>query len=111
MQTVELQLDDWILEFMSSFGDLNEVVRLALKQYFINEILKRIEPLKDSIVEWETQYGMPHDTFHAKVVDDQDFLRQLNQTHPMWEADLLEWASQQQEFDQWMKQLESILKS
>jgi translation initiation factor 2 alpha subunit (eIF-2alpha) len=62
-------------------------------------------------MKWETKYGTPYDMFHTQVIDDQVFLRQLNQAHPMWEADFLEWASQQQEFDQWMKQLESILKS
>ncbi len=111
MQTVELQLDDRILEFVSSLGDVNEIVRFALKQYATDEILRRIEPLKQSIMKWETQYGTPYDLFHAKVIDEHDFLRQLNQAHPMWEADFLEWASQQQEFNQWMKQLESILKS
>lgn len=111
MHSVELQLDYWILEFVPSFGELNEVVSLALRRYFIDELLKRIEPLKGSIMKWETQYSMTYDVFHAKIVDGQVFLYQLNQKNPMWEADLLEWASQQQEFDQWMKQLESILKS
>ena len=111
MQTVEFQLDDRILEFVSSLGDVNEIVRFALKRYSTDEILKRIEPLKCSIMKWEAKYGMSYDQFHAKVIDDQAFLRQLHQAHPMWEADFLEWVSQQQEFNQWMKQLESILKS
>ncbi len=90
MRTVELQLEDWILEFVTSFGNLDEIMHLALKKYLIDKTLECIEPLKRSIVKWEIQYSMPYDAFHAKVIDDQAFLRHLNQTHPMWEADLLE---------------------
>ncbi len=111
MQTVELQLDDPVLEFVSSLGDVNEIARVALKRYATDEILRRIESLKRSIMKWESQYGMPYDRFHTQVIDAPAFLRQLHQASPMWEVDVLEWASQQQEFDQWMKQLESILKS
>ena len=106
MQTVELQLNEHILESATSFGALNDVVESALKRYLIDEIFACIKLLKESIARWEAQYGMSYDVLHAKVVDDQAFLNQLNQTHPMWEADLMEWASQQQEFDQYLSCLQ-----
>ena len=110
MQKLNLELDDGLVEALHSLGNLDEIVRFALKRYSIDEILKRTEELKKEITEWEMKYNMSYDQFQAKIVDDEQFLDNLNQQHPMWEADFMYWESQQRELNQWMKRLEAILK-
>ncbi|MBC8230916.1 hypothetical protein H8E77_15300 [bacterium] len=101
MQELNLELDDGLVEALHSLGKLNEIVPFALKRYSIDEVLKRIEELKKEITEWEIKYNMSYNQFQAKIVDDEQFLDNLNQQHPMWEADLMYWESQQRELNQW----------
>lgn len=40
----------------------------------------------------ETAETMDYATFSQRVALDEDFLDWLNQAHPLWEADAIEWA-------------------
>jgi len=110
LQKLNLELDDGLVEVLRSLGNLEEIIQFALKRYSVDESSKRTEELKKEITAWEMKYNMSYDQFHAKIVDDEQFLDNLNQQHPMWEADFMYWESQQREFDQWMKRLEAILR-
>jgi uncharacterized small protein (DUF1192 family) len=110
LRKLNLELDDGLVEVLHSLGNLEEITQFALKRYSIDEILRRIEELKKEITKWEMKYNMSRDQFQTKIVDDEQFLDNLNQQHPMWEADFMYWESQQRELDQWMKRLEAILK-
>lgn len=53
---------------------------------------------------------MDYATFNRRICTDQAFLDAVNQGHPLWEADAIEWVHRIEEAQTWRERLHRILR-
>jgi len=97
------------LELLKTFGEPTVIVRAALRQYAVDRCLQRIELAEEKIAFYEERYRMDYETFSQRVTTDQSYLDTLNQEHPLWEADAIEWAHRLEEVEAWRERLRRTL--
>jgi len=89
---VTIALQDNMLELVQTLGEPATVVPAAVRPYVVDRSLQRLEAAEERVRTYAQRYGMDYATFNQRVTLDEDYLDWLNQEHPLWEADAIEWA-------------------
>lgn len=99
------------MELVHVLGEPAAVVPAAVRQYVVDRCLQRLESAEAKAGVYVRGYGMDYKTFSRRVTTDQVFLDQLNQTHPLWESDAIEWACRMEEVELWRERLTQALQT
>jgi hypothetical protein len=96
-------------ELLQFIGNPETIVINALRRYLLDVCWQKIELAEQQVAAYEHGYGMNYPTFNQKITTDENFLDRINQSHPMWEADAIEWFYRLEEIQTWQKRLEKVL--
>ncbi|NOX61015.1 MAG: hypothetical protein GXP42_03580 [Chloroflexi bacterium] len=108
MITVAVQ--DEFAEVLTVFGDLQETVDDALRQYTVQQIVAKIAELRRRDAEYQTRYGMDYPTFVQRIGEDSAFVKYVEEhINKMWENDLLDWEYSYKGIQEWTQKLQNIL--
>ncbi len=108
MQTILID-DKWI-ETIQLFGDTESVIREALKLYSVEQCRQRIRKADFQLSAYNKKYNCNYDYFKHAVQTDKKFLSKIEAQNPLWEEDAMEWEYWSEEYQEWKKRLENILK-
>jgi len=106
----ELALESKYVDVLNALGDLKETLEEAVRRYAIEQIGERIGKLQREIMTFQTKFGLPYEIFYARITTDDDFVKELRNTHPTWERDFNAWEYYIEELSEWLGRLESISK-
>lgn len=98
-----------LTEILRDLGDPEAVTLRALRHHLLDQCLQRLGQARQQIRHYEAIYGMDYDAFNHKIGTDEDFLDQINQSYPLWEADAVEWVYRIEEEATWQKRSERLL--
>lgn len=108
---VTIALQDNMLELVHTLGEPATVVPAAVRRYVVDRSLQRLEAAEERVRTYAQRYEMDYATFNRRVALDQAYLDQLNQEHPLWEADAIEWAQWAEEVELWRERLTQALQT
>ena len=108
MTTITVQ--DKYAKVLTSFGNLQEAVDLALQRYTIEQISTKIAKLQKKEAKYQQKYKMDYKSFVARIANDDEFLTHIEKDiEKMWEDDLADWEFSHKGIDDWTQKLQSIL--
>lgn len=96
-------------EVLQVLGDPQIVAVSALRRYLVDVCWQRIEQAEHRLAQYEQKYDTTYEAFSQRVGADETFLKAINQEHPTWEADAIEWEYRLEELQTWRDRLEKIL--
>jgi len=105
-----LTLDPKYIEVLQSFGNINEILPEAIKQYALQQINGRIDQARQQVLTFEAKYGLTYSEFLARTFDDETWVQQLWQADPTWEDDKLTWLYYTETLEDWICRRENISK-
>ena len=108
--SLTISLQDGLLDLVRVLGEPGTVIPSAVRQYVVDRCLQRLDAAEAKIAVYVRKYGLDYETFNRRVTMDQDYLDNLSQTHPRWEADAIEWAVRTEEAELWRMRLTQALK-
>ena len=100
-----------MLELVQTLGEPATVVPAAVRRYVVDRSLQRLEAAEERVRAYSQRYEMDYAKFNRRVALDQAFLDRLNQEHPLWEADAIEWAQWTEEVELWCERLTQALQT
>ncbi|MEZ4767353.1 MAG: hypothetical protein R2844_02890 [Caldilineales bacterium] len=106
-----ISLQDNMYELVQTFGEPATVVPTAVRRYVVDRSLQRLEAAEANVTVYAQRYAMDYETFNRRVTLDEEYLDRLNQEHPLWEADAIEWAHWTEEVNLWRKRLTQALQT
>ena len=107
MVTVSIQ--DKFIDILTSFGDLQESVNVALQRYTIEQITTKINELRRKDEEYESRYRLDYSAFAKRTSEDVDFVQQVeSQISKVWEVDLADWEFCHKGIEDWTRKLQDI---
>ncbi len=106
-----ISIDDKWVDTVQLFGDVERVVKEALRAYLSEQCQHRIERAATRIDFYAQKYGYDYDFFKQSIQTDEDFLIKIEAKNPLWEEDAMEWEYWVEEKQTWQNQLETILQS
>lgn len=106
MQTIAID-NEWI-ETARFFGDVEGVVKTALRSYLLEQTQSRIDKAASRINAYAQKYACDHDTFKRSLQTDAVFLTKIKAQNPLWEEDAMEWEYWLEEHRAWRTRLETI---
>ncbi len=101
--------NEWV-ETVQLFGDVETVVKEALRDYFIEQCQQRINKAVVTVVGYNQKYHCDYETFKRAVQTDEDFLTKIEAQNPLWEEDAMEWEYWLEEQQTWLNRLGDILR-
>jgi len=104
-----LSLAPEYLNVLQTLGNVEEILKDAVRAYAVEQIGQRIGKLQHEISAFRIEYGLSYERFYAGITTDEDFVKQLRQTHPLWERDFNAWQYYVEELQEWLGRLEIIL--
>lgn len=107
MPTISID-NDWV-ETAQLFGEVEQVVKDALRTYSIEQCIQHIDQATTKIKAYSQQYGCDYDFFKRAVQTDEIFLAKIEAQYPLWEEDAMEWEYWLEERQAWTQRLETIL--
>ncbi|QTA91559.1 hypothetical protein [Desulfonema magnum] len=108
MKTVSIR--DNYAEVLTSLGELQPSVDLALQRYIIERITSKVAELREKDSLFQSRYGCDYPTFVRRVGEDEEFVIHIEKNiNKMWEADQAEWEFCHKGTEDWMQTLRSIL--
>ena len=107
MLTISIE-NDWV-ETAQLFGNVEQVVKDALRTYSIEQCIQRINRATAKIKAYSQKYDSDYDVFKQAVQTDENFLAKIETQNPLWEEDAMEWEYWLEERQSWTQQLETIL--
>ena len=109
MLTISLQGN--LMELVHLLGEPAAVVPAAVRQYVVDRCLQRLEAAEAKVGVYVQRYGMDYRSFNRQVTTNQGYLDRLNQDHPLWESDAIEWAYRIEEAELWRERLTKALQT
>jgi hypothetical protein len=107
---VSVSVQDKFIEILSSFGDLQESVNVALQHYTIDQIAARINELRRREDQYKTRYGLEYPLFSKRMAEDRAFVENVESTiSKTWEVDLADWEFCHKGIEDWTTKLQDIL--
>ena len=106
-----LTLSPKYVNVLQSLGSLEENLEEAIRSYAIERIGERIGKLQHEILTFQARYDLPYEKFYAHITTDEEFVKNLRQSHPTWERDFNAWEYDIEELNEWLGRLESISKT
>jgi hypothetical protein len=108
MTTIPIR--DQYVAVLSTFGDLQELINLALQHYTIGKITNKIQELRQKEAGYQVKYGLPYLTFAQRTAQDESYVQQIETTiSKTWEIDLADWEFCHKGIDDWIQTLQNIL--
>ncbi len=106
MHTIALE-DEWV-QTVQLFGDVESVIKEALKAYSTDQCQRRIRQAADNIAEYAQKYQRPFQDFTHTIQTDEVFLERIQAQYPLWEEDVMEWTYWIEEQQAWQHRLKAI---
>lgn len=107
MPTISID-NDWV-ETAQLFGEVEQVVKEALRTYSIEQCIQHIEQATAKIKGYSQHYSGDYDFFKHAIQTDEAFLAKVEAQNPLWEEDAMEWEYWLEERQAWTQRLETIL--
>ena len=108
MTTVTIQ--NKFTEILSSFGDLQESVDMAVQRYTIEQITNKINELRRKAEAYQKKYGMEYSAFVERSGEDVEFVKSVEaNVSKTWEADFADWEFCHKGVEDWTRKLQDIL--
>jgi hypothetical protein len=105
-----IPIKDQYVTVLSVFGDLPEVINLALQHYTISKITSKIQELRQKEAVYQLKYGLPYLAFAQRTAQDESYVQQIETTIcKTWEIDLADWEFCHQGIADWIQTLQDIL--
>ncbi|HEY90065.1 MAG TPA: hypothetical protein G4N98_10120 [Thermoflexia bacterium] len=101
--------NEWV-ETARLFGDPENVITDALRNYSIEQCQQRINQAVAQITGYKQQYHCDYKHFHRAIQIDESFLTQIEAQNPLWEEDTMEWEYWLEEQQVWLNRLGDILR-
>lgn len=108
---VTIRLQDNLLELVQTLGEPATVVPASVRRYVVDRSLQRLEAAEERVRAYAQRYEMDYATFNRCVTLDEAFLYRLNQEHPLWESDAIEWAQWAEEVELWRERVTQALQT
>ncbi len=108
MTTISLE-DKWI-KAARVFGDVESVVREALRAYLADQCRGHLQKTGDRVSFYAERYGCDYTAFRHSVQTDGAFLKSLEARNPLWEEDAMEWEYLTEAHQTWQNRLDGILR-
>jgi len=99
--------NEWV-ETAQLFGDIESVIKDALRSYSIEKSQQRINEAAARIVSYNRKYSCDYDSFRRSVQTDKNFLARIESQNPLWEEDAMEWEYWTEEQKAWRNRLDDI---
>jgi hypothetical protein len=106
MQTITID-NEWI-ETAKLFGDVENVIKEALRAYSIKKCEEHINNATTNIAKYAEKYQCDYENLKQAVQTDEGFLMKIEAINPLWEEDAMEWEYWVEEHQTWHNQLEFI---
>ncbi len=108
MTTVMIQ--DKYAEALSTLGDVQTSVDLAVQRYTIEQITAKIAELHQRAESYQAKYAMNYATFTNRIARDEVFVQTIETTiTPLWELDLGDWEFCVKGIEDWTHKLQTLL--
>ncbi|MCP4696702.1 MAG: hypothetical protein GY862_07625 [Gammaproteobacteria bacterium] len=108
MTTVSVK--DEYAEILSSFGNLQRSLEIALQRYTIEQVTAKINELRARDTAYQTKYGMIYNEFAARTASDEAFVTCIERTlNKCWEEDLADWEFCCKGIQDWSQKLQRVL--
>ena len=86
---VTVSIKDEYAEILTAFGELQDALDLALKRYTIEQIVTKVDELRQRDALYQAKYGQNYPTFAQRIAADETFVRHVEtQVNKLWEVDL-----------------------
>jgi len=97
-------------DILSTFGEPQKAIDLALQRYSIEQITAKIVELRQKEAMYQLKYGMDYPTFTQRLTEDELFSEQVEASvNKMWEFDLADWEFCYKGVQDWTQKLQTIL--
>ena len=107
---VTIAVQDKFVDILTTLGDLQESVNVALQRYTIEQISEKIAELRKRNSEYQSRYGLEYPVFFRRIAEDEKFVQDVESTiNKMWERDLSDWEFCYKGIEDWTKKLQDIL--
>lgn len=101
-----IAVEDKYAEILTSLGDLQEAVNIALHRYTLEQISTKISTLRERETQYQKQYDMTYPVFAQRIAEDEDFIQQIEaEVSKTWELDLADWEFCHEGISDWTKKL------
>lgn len=103
-------IKDEYAELLSTFGDLQTAIDVALQRYTIEQITAKVAELRHRDDAYRAKYGLDYSTFAQRVANDQNFVDKIeSEIDKTWELDLTDWEFCYKGIEDWTHKLQNIL--
>jgi len=109
VDTLTIPIRETLFESLKGLGYPERVAEAALRRYAVDNCLQHIEQAERKIAVYEQHYGLNYVTFNRRICMDQEFLDAVNQDHPLWEADAIEWGHRIEEAQRFLTELKILV--
>ncbi len=99
--------NEWV-ETAQLFGDIESVIKDALRSYSIEKCQLCINEAASQIASYNRKYSCDYDRFRRSVQTDKNFLARIESQNPLWEEDAMEWEYWIEEQQTWSNLLGDI---
>jgi hypothetical protein len=102
-------IDDKYIKVLSTFGDIQKAIDLALQRYTIEQVTSKLAELRQKDAEYQIKYGVDYPTFTQRVAEDEKFVHE-NEANisKTWEIDLADWEFCYKGIEDWTRTLQTI---
>ncbi|MBN1991543.1 MAG: hypothetical protein JW953_02485 [Anaerolineae bacterium] len=105
-----IAVKDKYAEVLTTLGDLQTAVDLALQRYTIEQITTKIDELKRREAIYQDKYGLEYPTFAQSISKDETFINHIEtNVSKQWEIDLADWEFCHKGIKDWTQQLQTLL--
>jgi len=107
---VTIAVQDKFVEILTTLGDLQESVNVALQRYTIEQVSEKIGEFRKRNSEYQARYGLEYPAFSQRTAEDETFVQHVESTiNKMWERDLADWEFCHKGIEDWTRKLQDIL--
>lgn len=103
-----ISIDNEWAEAARFFGDVDGVVKEALRTYLREQTQTRLDKAASRIHAFAQKYQCDFETFKQSLQADAAFATRVEAQNPLWEEDAMEWEYWLEEYRTWRNRLEAI---
>jgi len=97
-------------DILTAFGDLQESVNTALQRYTIEQIISKVNELRQRNSKYLNRYGIEYPAFSVRIAEDEEYIEHIESNiNKTWEIDLADWEFCYKGIDDWTRKLQDIL--
>lgn len=107
---VTIPIREEYFEILSTLGDVQSGIDLALQRFAIERITAKVAELQQKDAEYQRKYGLDYPACSARIARDEAFVQHLEaHIDKMWESDLADWEFCHKGIEDWSRKLQRIL--